>query len=252
MPRLIANSVLKKLLIALAGLAFLPAALAGSFCSAVLPGLCVSGKLTNGLADVTITAPPGIWWLAFSIGSTMPGADLMVFFPPSAASSVLLASDRHAKGFSTPLIDSRNDIVLQADSVRHSNGSMVIHFTRALSTGDAGDRDFQTGKQGYGWAWRYAPVPTQQMNSDMDLSVHDATEGMEFELLPAGAAGGGSIPVATPGAETLDQYNKILVAHGAVMFLAWVGLAPVGAWMVRYRRGKPSFAVHVSCLRLDF
>jgi hypothetical protein len=230
-------------LVAFLALSGLSPVSAGSYCSLVLPQLCITGSLTpSNLTDILITTPPNLWWLALSIGTGMPGSDLMAFFPKSGSSSEIQASDRHARAYTTPIIDATNDIILLPDSQAQADGSMRIHFQRALVTPDiVGDRPFLPGRQGYGFAWRNGPIPPREFEETMDLGVHDGHESMIFDLVPGEATGG----EVSGGLEGLDTLNAVLVAHGAVMYLAWIGLIPVGTWVARYGRGKGWFKVHV-------
>lgn len=220
------------------------------FCTNALPSLCISGVLSPDSlsADVTITVPPGLWWVAFAIGTDMRNADLLAFYPASAGSKSIVASDRYSKSQSVPTVDTAQDIQLQPDSTVKQDGSMYIHFKRLLKTGDPNDNEFKLGTQAYGVAWRNGPVPSQTMDVNFDLGTHDGHQSASFALLPSSSDSNNDNDNASTNVdqEAADPYNKVIVAHGAVMFVAWIGLVPVGAWMARYLRERKEFKWHVS------
>jgi hypothetical protein len=189
---------------------------------------CVSARNYNEThAEVKLSGPVNIGWMAFGIGSSMPGADMWMTW---MSDDQVVLSDRYAPSFSMPIPDRQNDLQLLPDS-GIVNSRFVAHFVRKLDTRDGADRQLTYTPRDYVWAMSSTPPVDANNSETMQLVEHDRQGVIKnFALLL------GSNPDANADLEQVDENFKLIQSHGWIMFFTFGMLVPLTIWMMRFGR----------------
>ncbi|KAJ3163905.1 hypothetical protein HDU88_006074 [Geranomyces variabilis] len=234
--------MLRRLLPTLTTLVALTAALvpvqAGPLCFAVKSAkVCVYSSQEAGDALIRIEYPQQLGWVAFGLGSGMNSADVMMAYAlPDGSISV---TRRTSSGHFLPTLASKQDLTI-TNSSSSSDGN-VVTFRRPLTAATASTPSIQQTSQPLIWAGYIGSPPT----SPSAISQHTVTGVASGNLLDGSMAFAPSSPSAPPATIVTGDdgsgNRRLRIIHGALMAVAWVGLAPAAILIARF--GKKALGV---------
>ncbi|SMR62701.1 unnamed protein product [Zymoseptoria tritici ST99CH_3D1] len=180
-----------------------------------------------------LSAPTSYSWVALGQGTTMSNANIFVMYSSADGKNVTL-SPRTATGHVMPTHDTAASIsLLEGSGI--ANGKMIANVrcsncknTMALSGGDSD--------------WIYAHLKGPSIASDdleTPVSQHDDHGAFKWDLSKA-TGGSSPNPFLAAGSSTTSSSSsssqpslRLVQAHGAMASLAFVGIFPIGAILVR-------------------
>jgi hypothetical protein len=215
----------------------------------------VTAKSGSGDIYFQIKASTSYSWAGLGQGSGMTGANIFVIYPSADGKNVTL-STRHGAGHFQPLYTS----AVQAELLEGSgiaDGMMTANVKCSnCNKWEGGSMDFSQSSTN----WIYALGKGASIKSDAKdatITYHGASphEAFVWDLSPA--MGGASVnpfvaaqttTTTSSGSsyspETVAKYERIRLAHGAAASIAFVGLFPIGAILIRLTSFKGVVWVH--------
>ena len=189
----------------------------------------IKGTSASPIIEVAMRLQ-GTGWIAigFQPQGRMAGADIILGFVSNGAVTV---QDMKASGEVTPQLDPVQNILQSAGS--ESNGVTVIKFQRLLNTGDSNDAVLKV-EQKNTFIWAYHP-------SNDALVEHPRTGRGSFSAVLSAS----NQPSETKALNDEGELSK-LIAHGALMLVAWIVLVPLGIIMAKFwkRLGHKWYLAH--------
>ncbi|KAG9299357.1 hypothetical protein G9A89_014005 [Geosiphon pyriformis] len=198
-----------------------------------------NGSSTNNYATFTLTAPSTIGWTAIGIGESMNGAYMMIAWPNS--DGTITISQRKSTSYYPESTKNQDDLILHPSS-NIKNGQMTAVIQRALSVQGS---TLTTSSAGQSFIWAVSNINPKSKTENADLEKHNS-KGQEKIVLQKATAnnnnnnnnGGTIITLASKSGLTKTQ--KLVIAHGSFMFLAWMVAVPSAIFIARF--GRVTFA----------
>lgn len=184
-----------------------------------------------------LRAPDTYTWVGLGIGSGMRGADIFVMYQDGSGNVTL--STRDGVGEVMPEHVERPDVELLAGSgVMTDEGYMIAN----VRCGDCASRLDLAGTNDWIAAWQAGNALNSADPAEV-ITIHDGEAELQIDFAEATVASesnpfGNSTDTGTvqndPETGTTEggsgtDYDSILLAHGVIMTIVFVGLYPLGA-----------------------
>lgn len=202
----------------------------------------------SGSGDIyfQLTAPTTYSWVALAQGTAMSNANMFLMYSSADGTNVTL-SPRNAPGHEMPTINDAADVTLLEGS-GISDGKMTANVRCANCTQwSSGTLDLESSDSD----WIYGYHQGSQLDTDDTnavISQHDRTGRFQWDI--SRATGGSEADVTNPFLNTnattespsnlsgweglsTETQNRYIQAHGALAFVAFVIIFPLGAILVR-------------------
>jgi uncharacterized membrane protein YidH (DUF202 family) len=166
-------------------------------------------------------------WAAIGFGNKMADADVMMVYTKGGKAVV---EDRTSTARVLPPLSK-----VQASMLESSKDGSYYKFSRSLAFSDAEHRRIDKGKSPMIWAYSSSPVGDRPaIHSDygnfvIDLYSNDVSVG------------------------SANNKTTMLIAHGVLMFLAWIIFSPAAIFIARYMKSSLGvwwFRSHVGFLSM--
>ncbi|KAJ3554146.1 hypothetical protein NM688_g3256 [Phlebia brevispora] len=215
-----------------------------------LTAMCI-GALVNG-SNVQYTLQSSntaqLGWMAMGFGSTMANSDMVIMWSNSDGSITL--SQRTAPGEVMPTLDSSPPFTASIVSSMSSTNSSNPKFTYAVPLNS-------TGTQSIIWAYgttnpgssstsasivQHIAAGTSKLalGNTLTSSSRDPTNPVSIGFSSTGQSGnsttGNNDPSTGATSIPLENYEKLLIAHGILTAVGFLVLLPFGALLARYIR----------------
>lgn len=187
-----------------------------------------------------LKAPDTYTWVGLGIGSGMRGADIFIMYQDGSGNVTL--STRDGVGEVMPEHVERSDVeLLEGSGVMTDEGYMVAN----VRCGDCADRLDMAGTNDWIAAWQSGDALNSADPAET-ITIHDGEAELQIDFAGALVASesdpfsnstdGGTVQnepetEATGGGSGTD-YDSILLAHGIIMTIVFVGLYPLGALLM--------------------
>ena len=178
-----------------------------------------------------ISAPTTYSWVALAQGTMMSNANMFVMYSSADGKNVTL-SPRTASGHVMPTHHDADISLLEGTGI--SDGKMIanVRCSNCSTT---------MSLQGTDSNWVYAHLKGSPLNSDdvnAPIAQHDIHGTFQWDVSQAtGGSGGnpfiGSNATTSSSSSRGTSWQRFADAHGALASLAFVGIFPVGAILVR-------------------
>ncbi|KAJ3155251.1 hypothetical protein HDU89_007442 [Geranomyces variabilis] len=152
---------------------------------------------------------------------------------PSSSGSVIV-SRRTASGHFLPALNSPQDVTVLNSST--SGSQNVVFFSRPVAAGSGSTTSIQAASQSLIYSGYYGLAPTSP-NLVPQHTLHGTATGNLLDGSMSRAAGNGQILSGNDGARD----TQLRRAHGALLSIAWVILAPVAILVARF--GKQALGI---------
>jgi len=222
----------------------------------------VTAKSGSGDIYFQIKASTSYSYAALGQGTGMAGSNIFVIYPSSDGKNVTL-STRQGLGYRQPLYNSAAEAeLLEGSGV--ADGMMTANVKCSnCNKWAGGSMDFSQSSTN----WIYALGNGSPINSDAKdatITKHSPTGSAAFQWDLSPAVGGNSVnPFVTAQTTTTSsagassalfvaKYERIRLAHGAAAGIAFVGLFPIGAILIRLASFKGLVWVHAAIQALGY
>lgn len=201
---------------------------------------------TSGSGDIyfQLSAPTTYSWVGLAQGTMMSNANMFIVYTSADQMNVTL-SPRQTSGHVMPVHDTSADIALLPDSGIF-NGRMVANVRCGnCQHWDTGSMDLQDSTSDWIYAYRLgsqidsddlnAPITQHSQNGIFSWDLREARGGSSSNPFTS-AADSSSTAVGGQNAWrrlSTQAQNRMAQAHGALASLAFIGIFPIGAILVR-------------------
>ncbi|TPX68084.1 hypothetical protein SpCBS45565_g03379 [Spizellomyces sp. 'palustris'] len=208
------------------------------------PIFCVySNNIGNNKVRIRVEFPKEFGWVGFGIGTSMDAADVMMAYPVSNGQNVAITR-RTASGHRLPTLNPTQDLQIIANSTGiftiNNVQTYVVTFDRSITSPGNNLPAIQSASQGFIWAGYVGAPPT----SATTVPRHTARGTTTGNLVDGSTAFSGAQPNGTTSNVVHDaaaNTGTLIQAHGVLMFLGWVVLAPMAIVIARFF--KPTLGV---------
>ncbi|CAB4478219.1 hypothetical protein RhiirA1_406249 [Rhizophagus irregularis] len=167
------------------------------------------------LVHFRLEAPNTAGWLGLGIGHNMDGY-LMVAWANSDG-SITLSQRIGEEGTQPMATDQQSDLKLNMDTSKiNENNKFIVEFTRPLKVKGSRIKNKQN------FAYAYGTLNPEDKDIDAYLPRHDYRGNIILNLAEGGSE--------------LSHYDKLIVAHAALMFSAWLIIIPGAVFIARFAR----------------
>jgi hypothetical protein len=179
-------------------------------------------ELNSAADSITITLEfeglEDAGFFGFGFGATMPDADIIFAYFTAVDGSSCTVEDRHATGYSLPILDEVQDI--DALSCERVDGKATAKFTRTLSANDEiKDKSITLGaEQPCIWSYNSQAFDRQHTNK-----------------------GAVNIDFQTGQATAISDAEGFFVFHGIVMLTAFGVILPLAFFAARYFKHRANW-----------
>ncbi|CAG8458617.1 2850_t:CDS:2 [Acaulospora morrowiae] len=171
-------------------------------------------------AEFTLVAPNNVGWLGVGVGDSMLTGYLIVAWP-NPDGSVTLSQRNSLNGYHEPTASSnQQDLILDNATVSNSDGNLEIHFRRLVSL----KANTIPSKGKFLWALGHHKVDGN--NYDASISYHDGGMGVVKMQLTSD----------DKSTNYWTRYDKLIIAHATIMFIAWLVCVPAAIYIARFAR----------------
>ncbi|KND00190.1 uncharacterized protein SPPG_04530 [Spizellomyces punctatus DAOM BR117] len=208
------------------------------------PVFCVySNNIGNNEVRIRMEFPKELGWVGFGIGASMDAADVMMAYPVSNGQNVAITR-RTANGHRLPTLNPTQDLQIIANSTGiftiNNVQKYVVTFDRSIASPGNNLPAIQSSSQSFIWAG-YAGAPPA---SATNVPRHTARGTTTGNLMDGSMAFSETQPDGTTSNVVHDaaaNTGNLIQAHGILMFLGWVVLAPLAIVIARFF--KPALGV---------
>ncbi|CAG8653455.1 6593_t:CDS:2 [Funneliformis mosseae] len=165
-----------------------------------------------------ITTPKHDQLATFRIGDGMKGYLMVAWVDPLG--QINLSQRRGDIGIQPWITDRQNDLKLLNTSGINENNRLIVEFTRPIKVKHS---NIKRHKQKFGYA--YCSINPGSSQVDAYLSRHDHKGNIILKLDGTGK-----------GEVVWSRYDKMMIAHGSLMFLAWIVIIPGAIFIARFAR----------------
>jgi len=191
------------------------------------PGL--NAALEESYVNFRLEAPKEVGWLGLGIGEDMLSY-LIVAWHNDAENKTII-SQRKAESYVEPRpTEFQSDLILDQDNSGIIGDNFVVNFKRLRSVQSNTIRH----KQPFVWAISYTNPSSSAFNATIEK--HDWTGLTTLRLTQSGQTNG-----------VLTTYDRYIIAHSTLMFIAWFIITPGSIFVARFGRNiLPSswFKIH--------
>ncbi|TPX32153.1 hypothetical protein SmJEL517_g04717 [Synchytrium microbalum] len=209
-----------------------------------------------------ITGPSTMGWFSIGLGNSMSSADCLFVYPSSGSIGV---SRRYSSGQNSPNPYSTQNVALLSNMSSISGSTMTAVFYRPKAAVLTNEKSI-TGSQT--WIWAYSGSSVGSTSNTAGLSQHGRSDCGNFQtnfLLSSAnpsttstsgtnsTSGSGTTVSVGGGSSSEDNYQRLIIIHGLLMFLAWAVLSPFAIIASRYFKavlGIWWFRIHYGTLSL--
>jgi hypothetical protein len=167
------------------------------------------------LVHFRLEAPSNVGWVGLGVGQGMDGYLMTAW--PNKDGSITLSQRVGEEGVQPIATDQQADLKLNLDTSRiNENNKFIVEFTRPRKVKGSNIKIKQT------FAYAYSTINPEDSGINAYLQRHDYNGNIGLDL--------------SKGSSELPQYDKLVIAHGSLMFSAWLVIIPSAIFIARFAK----------------
>ncbi|CAI2175640.1 13230_t:CDS:2 [Funneliformis geosporum] len=170
------------------------------------------------IAQFRLEVPSDAGWVGLGLGNGMKGYLMVAWVDPLG--QIILSQRRADIGIQPYITNRQNDLQLLNTSGINENNKLIIEFTRPIKV-----KGSNIKRQKQKFAYAYSSISPASSEVNAYLNRHDHKGEI---ILKLDGTGKGEI--------VWSRYDKMMIAHGSLMFAAWLVIIPGAIFIARFAK----------------